>query len=449
MAPRPVRPASLAASALLLAACGSAAPAPREAGPAATRGNPLGPSYVLLPVPGEDEGLLGRVIPEPPQPGRTLDEVSRPNPCAEHLEPPRKSRLDNTFHFAEELSGTQSAGAILGTFGFSADASQATHFVYDLHTTERLAISDTTAYEACCQEKGCGYGFVSSLIGGDGEYATAAEVGGAASGGVPLVASVSGAVNLKTLHKKSVRGWIAAVITVTDPKRGLPLGPLATESVARVSADVLDEDMRAMLELERITTEPLPNASEENHWTFVAGRKVILTEPEFARRYKETTGSSELDHLDTRRNLAGVISSGVLFAGSTACVVGSTVAATDDAPGWFAGTAICGVLGLTTGIGFVVGLAMPDGIPTEHELTEIEARRWTSRYNQQVMKRFLQEHQGPEHGGPSHGGPSHGGREPTSLVPGLHPSRRRASDPLDPTLQLRLGATGAALDGTF
>lgn len=414
-----------------LAACGGSVPAPRSTAQSTAAGNPLGPSYVLLPVPGDDEGLLGRVIPEPPQPGRTLEEVARPNPCAEHLEAPRRTRLDNSFHFAEELTGTQSAGAILGTFGFSADASQATHFVYDLRTTARVAVSDTTAYEACCKalspgpQGGCGYGFISSLIGGEGEYATAAEVSGSGGASVPLVASASGGVSLKTLHEKRVRGWIAAVVTVTDKTRGLPLGPLATESVARVSAEVLDSDMRAMLELERITTEPIEGASDEDHWTFVAGRKEILTEPEFARRYREVTGSRELDHLDTRRNLGGVITSGIFFGASTVCTIGTAVAAGDDAAGWYAGTAVCGIVALTTGIGFAIGLAAPDGVPVDHDLTEAEARRWTTRYNQHVMKRFLKEQEA----------------QPTGRAP--------PSPFFDPSLNLRVGAAGAGLDGTF
>lgn len=424
---RAIRPAGAAMAccvASAVAGCGGSVPPPRSSPEAGAAGNPLGPSYVLLPVPGDDEGLLGRVIPEPPQPGRTLEEVARPNPCGEHLEAPRRTRLDNSFHFAEELTGTQSAGAILGTFGFSADASQATHFVYDLRTTARVAVSDTNAYEACCKEKGCGYGFISSLIGGEGEYATAAEVSGSASGSVPLVASASGGVSLKTLHEKRVRGWIAAVVTVTDKSRGLPLGPLATESVARVSAEVFDSDMRAMLELERITTEPIPNASDEDHWTFVAGRKEILTEPEFARRYREVTGSGELDHLDTRRNLGGVIVSGIFFGGTTICAVGSGVAAADDAGAFYILTGICGGVALITGIGFVVGLVDPDGVPVDHDLSEAEARRWTTRYNQHVMKRFLKEQES-------------------------QPSGRAPSSPFDPSLNLRLGATGAGLDGTF
>jgi hypothetical protein len=408
--------AALAALTVAAAACGGTVPAPASAPSTPAQGNPLGPSYVLMPLPGEDE--------------------SRPNPCAEHLEAPRRTGLDNHFHYAEELAGTESAGAILGSFGFSADASQATHFVYDLHTTRRLAVSDTTAYDACCKEMGsCGYGFVSSLIGGEGAYAAAEEMSGAARGGVPLVASASGGVQLRTLQKKSVKGWIAAVITVTDPGQGLPLGPLATESVARVSAEVLDDDLRAMLELERITTEPLPNASDEDHWTFIAGRKEILTEPEFARRYKAVTGSSELDHLDTRRNLGGVITSGVFFTGATVCTVGTAVAAGDEAPGWYVGTALCGVVALSTGLGFVFGILGPDGEPLDHDMSESEARRYTTRYNQQVMKRFLRE--------------QHGAPRSSRGVDDRGPLRLASPAPADATLELRLGAAGASLDGTF
>ncbi len=173
---------------------GSVAPARPPGGGEGPRGTPLGPSYVRLPVPGDDEGLLGRVLPE----------------------------------------------------------------------------------------------------------------SGAAGGSVPLVASASGSVSLKILQRKRVSGWTAAVITVTDKRRGLPLGRLATESVARVSAEVIDSDMRATL-----------------------------------------------------------------------------------------------------------------------ELTEAEARRWTTRYNQHVMKRFVKEQQA---------------EGPTALAP---------PPPFDPGLRLRLGALGGGLEGTF
>lgn len=393
--PSPASCATLGAMALALTACGGNVPRPQDAGPAATpRGNPMGPSYVLIPLPTEDDALLGRVIPDVPDPGQTLEAVSRPNPCGDKLAPPKETSLESTFQYAEELGGNQSAGAILGSFGFGADASQATHFLYTIRTTKRLAVSDTNEYEACCKEKGCGYGFVSALIYGDGEYAAGEEAAGKVSGGVPLVASASGGVQVKTIDKKRVKGWLAAVVTVTDRSKGQPLGALATESVARVTAEVLDADMRAMLELERITTEPLEGATGPDDWKFIAGRKEALTEAEFARRYKQATGSSDLDRLDHRRNLGGVITDGVLFGAMGACTVGSTVAATDDAPAWYTGTVLCGLFTLGFGLGFVFAVTQPDGLVTDHELTESEARRYTTKYNQQVLKKFLREQQG-------------------------------------------------------
>src|SRR5690606_13792108 len=104
------------------------------------------------------------------------------------------------FEYAEELAGSASAGALLGTFGFSADARRATHFVYELGTDRRVSVVDTAAYAACCAEKGCGYGYVSALVHGSGEYATGEE--SAASGGVdiPAIASASGQVSLRVLN---------------------------------------------------------------------------------------------------------------------------------------------------------------------------------------------------------------------------------------------------------
>ena len=105
-------------------------------------------------------------------------------------------------------------------------------------------------------------------------------------------------------------------------------------------------------------------------------------------------------------------------------MVGTIVAAGDEAPGWYVGTAICGLVSLTTGMGFGFGLAMPDGEPLDHELTESEARRATARYNQRVLERFVEEQRG----------------EPTSAAP--------SAPPPAPTLQLRIG-TGIGVDGRF
>lgn len=380
-----------ATSALVLAACGGSVPPPRTGEADTPRGNPLGPSYVLIALPTEDDALLGRVIPDVPDPGQTLEAVSRPNPCGDELAPPKETPLANTFEYAEELGGNQSAGAILGSFGFGADATQATHFLYTVRTQKRLAVSDTNEYEACCKEKSCGYGFVSALIYGDGEYATGAEATGSVSGGVPLVASASGGVQVKTLEKKKVKGWIAAVVTVTDRSKGKTLGVLATESAARASAEMLDADVRAMLELERITTDLKPGADDGDDWTFIQGRQP-LTEPEFARHFKRVTGSSELDHLVYRRNLGTTIKDGVLFGAAGTCVAGTAVAGATDAGGWYLLTVACGVAAIPFGVGFTIDLLNPEGDPTDHDLGESEARRYTTRYNQLVLKKVLRDH---------------------------------------------------------
>jgi hypothetical protein len=70
-----------------LAGCAAATPFhPTTPGETAA-GSPLGPSYILVPLPNDDDSLLGRVLLSPLENGRSLDEVSRPNECADKLTP--------------------------------------------------------------------------------------------------------------------------------------------------------------------------------------------------------------------------------------------------------------------------------------------------------------------------------------------------------------------------
>ena len=87
-------------------------PRPLFANDKTTEASPLGPSYVLLPLPGDDDGLLGRVLPALPEQGRALDEIARPNPCEAHLEEARETALSNHFEDAQDVSGSARAGAI-------------------------------------------------------------------------------------------------------------------------------------------------------------------------------------------------------------------------------------------------------------------------------------------------------------------------------------------------
>ena len=171
----------------ILAGCGAAAPFHPSSPADVAAGSPLGPSYMLVPLPSDDEALLGRVLLDVPDNGRSLEEVSRPNECADKLTPKKEGPLASTFEDAQELSAGGKARAALGAFGFEGDAQTATHFYYKLDVNKRVAQADTTDYVACCKEKGtCGYGFVSTLVYGDGEYATATENSGDAKFNLPI-----------------------------------------------------------------------------------------------------------------------------------------------------------------------------------------------------------------------------------------------------------------------
>ena len=250
----------LVAGVLLLTACGGAS-VPRPLSPSARgeRPSPLGSSWTLSPLPGDDDSLLGRVVDAVPGEGQSLDEVARPNPCADKLTPSRTLPSVATFEDAEELSFGAKGSAALGMFGFSGDAARATHFVYKLETDKRITSVDTAEYEACCRaKKGCGYGFVSALVYGTGEYATAEETSG--SGGVSVAfAKAEGTAALKILHRRAVRGWVAAMIRVTDKDRAPAdgMGTLGDPSALGVTLDEsrLPDQVKGRFEAGRVRVE--------------------------------------------------------------------------------------------------------------------------------------------------------------------------------------------------
>ncbi len=370
-----------------VAGCG-ATPTPRTAARAAANdGNPLGPSYVLMPLPGEDDSLLGRVIPSAPQPGRSLEEVARANPCAEHLAERKETPLASSFEYAEELSGSASAGALLGTFGFSADARRATHFIYKLGTDKRVGVVDTAGYAACCAEKGCGYGFVSALVHGQGEYATGEESAGSGGVDIPAIASASGEVSLKVLNKRKVTGYIAAVVTITDERASKPLGPLGVAQQAGITEASVGDTAKAIYEKEKIAIAPRGDS-----WVFTLGRTVAdkpveLHENDFIELYGETTGSDELDELVARRNTPGVIVFGSLTGLGLGACAGGAAAGEAGLPACVVG----GMFALGFGIPFLVMLGKYDGSLTSHYLTERDAQLYVHRYNRALLRRTLRD----------------------------------------------------------
>ena len=149
--------ASLSTLVSTLAAC-SGTPHVTHTAENAQLASPLGASYVLNPLPSDDDALLGSVLTGPPGEGRSLAEMARPNPCGDKLTDATTTPTVGTFKNAEELAPGRKASAALGSYGFAFDASEATHFVYTIETSKQEVRAATNDYVQCCKEKGgCGY----------------------------------------------------------------------------------------------------------------------------------------------------------------------------------------------------------------------------------------------------------------------------------------------------
>ncbi|MGH7281877.1 MAG: hypothetical protein ACRELY_10165, partial [Polyangiaceae bacterium] len=226
-----------------------------------------------------------------------MDEVSRPNECANLLTEKKLGPLASTFEDAQELSLGAKARAALGAFGFEGDASLATHFYYKLEVTLRVAQTDTPEYVACCKEKGsCGYGFVSTLIYGEGVYATASEDSARGQVTIPVAGGAGGFVTAKILHRRNVRGYVAALITVTDPQKYKAAGLLGDPAAAGISLteQTLPAQVKARFDLEKIGLVDSPARDLQFAYVLRDGNGPI-TENEFVRRYSAITGSDDLN----------------------------------------------------------------------------------------------------------------------------------------------------------
>jgi hypothetical protein len=384
-----------------MACGGSTTPEPRGVeAERATGVSPLGPSYVLVPLPGEDPGLLGRVLARVPQPGRSLDEVSQPNPCAEHLSPAVATPSVNTFEDAAQLSIGASASATLGMFGFRADADRATHIVYRLSTERQIQQRDTAAYVTCCASRQCGYGYVAALVYGSGEYASAEEVIGSGRIDVAFAAG-EGSIDLRVLHRRAVRGYLAAVVRVTTKDDATTeLGALGVPD-KDVNLSTTSAQYRRMYDKEKIwvCADPV-----QRSWAFCDIRGQI-TENEFVRRHRETTGSDELADVESDR--VGIPASALLTLGSAALAGGGLAlwltdperADSDPSVRMLSGVGMFAV-GATAVIAFGTlwlfeSASSPgyDGHPTDHSLTESDGRRYADRYNRALLRRVLRDAQ--------------------------------------------------------
>jgi hypothetical protein len=388
----PLRGVALTVAALLGATtlgCPTA-PTPLFSGEDLSSDSPLGPSYVLMPLPNEDDAILGRILGELPEPGRSLEEVAKPNPCKEHLEPPRDTPLASSFEDAVELSTSAGAHAMLGGFGFAGDVQHATHFVYKLTTTRRLAQVDTTAYTECCKDNECGYGFVGALIYGEGEYATGEETAASVKADFAF-GGASGGLRLQALHRRKVKGWIAAVVRVRDRDKASQLTPfgLTTEQIG-ISEEGLSDIVRPIYERGKVTVE----TTDGDDWQFQDGTGEAISENEFARRYRKTVSDKELEDIEQRRNTTSVVLLGSSFlvgAGMMTVAIYGSVSDFEEGPILAAGIPGAALfLGGGIGTGITMFAQGPyDGSAEDHVLTEADARLLAARYNRSLLRKSL------------------------------------------------------------
>jgi hypothetical protein len=375
--------------------------------------SPLGASYVLLPVPSDDGSLLGRVLAAPPQAGRALEELTAPNPCAQFLTAEQSFPGLNQFEDATELGVGARGHAVLGAFGFGIDAQRATHFVYRLNTEKRATRVDTVEYAQCCAQAGCGFGYVSALVYGDGEYASAEESTATVQADF-VAASASGSVALKVLHRRHVRGWVAALIHPNDQTKAATVDQLGREPIAGVEGDSLPAQVKSIYEAGKVTL----GTSSPGNFAFKVGGQWI-TEREFARRYRNVVGSDELQPADSAWvSTGGLVAAaiGVAAAGAGTILLLSTKTPCRAGDGYEAngnGTSSCyyadtgqrnpngsytdtGIFGLglggaiggglLTGIGGVYALTATEGDVEDHRLTEYDARIFADRYNRALLR---------------------------------------------------------------
>lgn len=393
-----MRPTAALAASALITGCGAGTLHPSTPSEPTAAGSPLGPSYILVPLPNDDDALLGRVLLDVPENGRSLDEVSRPNECADKLTPKKEGPLASTFEDGQELAAGGKARAALGAFGFEGDAQTATHFYYKLDVSKRVAQTDTTEYVACCKDKGsCGYGFVSALIYGDGQYATAAETNAEASVSIPVAGGAGGFVSAKILHKRNVHGFVAALVTVTDQAKAKSISVLGDPAAAGITLTEqnLPDQVKERFELAKIQVESQGGGPQETAYVFRDGNGDV-TENEFVRRYRALTNDRSLDDAEQNRHSASLVASLVLLPmGVAGLATGPLVGLKDSSGNPNGGGIALTSLGLTAVVGGTVllieGTSKYDGTAAEHVVTKFDADLYAAKYNRALLRKTVQD----------------------------------------------------------
>jgi hypothetical protein len=343
---------------------------------------PLGPGWLLMPLGADDAALLGKMMPNAPEPGHALDETARANPCLDQLSPAREIVMASTFEDAEEIALSAKGRATLGAFGFAGEASSSTHFFYRVTTTKKIVRDATPAYEQCCSKAACGQGYVAELVYGEGEYAVASETSGSGSVDV-TVARAKGSARLKLLRKRRVSGWFAARIQTVASKPVEDVSALGPKEAVLIEPESAAGEEKQLYERESIRV-----CDHKGSWAFCDG-KDTFSEVEFAQRYRQLLAVDELRDVERRRNTAAIVGFWALGIGGLAAEFYglSRVLQKDTLVG---GLLMAG--GIISAGGAVPLLidayANPAGSVTNHVMTNEDAKRYAGLYNRALWRKI-------------------------------------------------------------
>lgn len=234
---------------------------------------------------------------------------------------------------------------------------------------------------------------------------------------------------------------------VNPGQQAKELGALGVPS-SQVNVATAPEQYKQLFEKYRVNVCADATSKE---WKFCDAAGPVR-ENEFVRRYKEETGSDELDGAERNRRagwLWAAIGSGVATSAGVAMIVlGPTQTWTDPTTGYketrlgdvqAAGALVTVFAGLT----FVVALpayalhdAPYDGNPETHSLTESDGRFYADQYNRALLRRIIRDAQR-----------GRGGASLLRAQMARRATRPRAPEPVH--FDFRAGPGGAALVGTF
>lgn len=323
---------------------------------------PLEQGELPLVEPTDDPSLLGKIVKEPYDSSRPLADQVSDNPCA--------GDLTASTREATSLTTTMDATPTRGAYWY-----------LRVRVLRRLERAAGEGYAKCCAEKDCGVGFVRSLALGDGEASFASETlpGGRADVAlddpdVPL--------ELELGNVRHVHGFVAFSLTATS------FGGAAVVLPPDPPKTALDAESAA----QQFEVRDVPGNADQ--YVFCT-KSDCVSENGFVQRYRDRTGSHELDDFDRDRardaRIGGVVLSVLGLASLALGVVAIETADEGKTRDDQDANRIAGGMGLgtgivTTAIGLTLLIEPRDGSAVDHFLSKVDAKRFVARFNRALRR---------------------------------------------------------------